>query len=106
MRLYLCGPMRGLPLNNYPAFNEAASRLRALGHQVFNPAEEDGVDNGRTFTHFMERDLPEVCRSEAVVVLPGWRESRTGAFLETHLARLCRKPLYDSDTLTPIWRIK
>jgi hypothetical protein len=38
-RVYLAGPMTGLPEFNYPAFNAEAARLRALGYQVENPAE-------------------------------------------------------------------
>ena len=32
--LYLCGPMTGLPGNNYPAFHKAAADLRAAGYSV------------------------------------------------------------------------
>ena len=41
MRLYLAGPMTGLPLWNFPAFATAAAALRADGHTVFSPAEHD-----------------------------------------------------------------
>ena len=38
-RVYIAGPMTGLPDFNYPAFNAAAAKLRALGLEVLNPAE-------------------------------------------------------------------
>lgn len=38
-RIYIAGPMSGLPEFNYPAFNRAAAVLRAQGHHVENPAE-------------------------------------------------------------------
>jgi len=38
-RYYLAGPMTGLPDNNYPAFHEAARKLRDLGFEIVSPAE-------------------------------------------------------------------
>ena len=38
-RIYLAGPMSGLPELNYPAFHAKAAELRAAGHHVENPAE-------------------------------------------------------------------
>lgn len=41
MRIYIAGPMRGYPNFNFPAFDEAAARGRALGHEIISPAEID-----------------------------------------------------------------
>lgn len=46
-RIYLAGPMTGLPEFNYPAFHAEAARLRGLGYQVENPADH-GVKVPRT----------------------------------------------------------
>lgn len=107
MKLYLAGPMRGLPQFNFPAFNSAAARLRADGHEVFNPAEADtssgfdpNTDLPAYLSHYMERDLPEVCRAEAIAVLPGWRNS-VGAKLEVHVATVIGKPVLNAETLDP-----
>lgn len=113
MRIYLAGPMRALPHYNFPAFDEAAARLRALGHEVFDPAEHDesnGFDPATApadlmtqpgvFAHYMSRDLPEVCRSEAVAVLPGWRQS-AGARLEVYVAEQVGLLILDAVTLAP-----
>ena len=36
---YICGPMRGIPQFNFPAFDEAAELARAQGLIIINPAE-------------------------------------------------------------------
>lgn len=100
MKVYLCGPMSGIPEFNFPAFHAATKQLRDKGFKVFNPAErdlEDGfnpkTDKANTFLHYMKYDLPAVMDSDAVVVLPGWENSK-GAKLETHVARECGIILY------------
>jgi hypothetical protein len=107
MRLYLAGPMRGYPEFNFPAFREATRRLRGLGHQVFSPAERDEAegfdptkDQALSLAYYMACDLPAVCRSDAIAVLPGWEKSQ-GARLEVHVARECGHPVLDAETLEP-----
>jgi NTP pyrophosphatase (non-canonical NTP hydrolase) len=99
--LYLSGPMAGLPEHNYPAFNTAASALRALGHTVTNPAEIHALDSQDTWADYLRIDLEHLLRCEAVALLPGWQNSR-GAQLETHVARALGMPLLAADTLTHV----
>jgi hypothetical protein len=106
--VYLAGPMRGLPEFNFPAFDAAALDLRARGYTVCSPAEMDkelddfdpNVDEARSMAFYMTRDLPAVCSSDAVVVLPGWQKSQ-GALLETHVARACGIPVLAYPDLGP-----
>ena len=41
MRIYVAGPMRGYPLFNYQAFEDAVVSLRKQGHDVVSPHEFD-----------------------------------------------------------------
>lgn len=44
---YICGPMRGLPFLNFPAFDGARDLGRSLGYEIISPADMDrlhGID--------------------------------------------------------------
>lgn len=84
MRIYLSGPMTGLPDYNYPAFNEAARKLRAHGHDVFNPAEAFEGNQSLTWDEYLRADIKAIFDCDAIQVLPGWRDS-VGARLEVIL---------------------
>lgn len=85
MTIYLSGPMSGLPENNYPAFHEAAARLRRLGLRVENPAENAPPACG-SWQGYMRLALVQLARCDGVALLPGWRQS-SGARLENCIAR-------------------
>lgn len=84
MRVYVAGPMTGLPDLNFPAFHAAAARLRSLGHQVVNPAEIN-VDPAKGWVECMKANIVELLPCDAIVLLPGWQASR-GASLEYDIA--------------------
>lgn len=106
-RLYLAGPMSGYSQHNFPLFNRIAAQLREQGFEVFNPAENFDGDVRKPRAFYMKMDIPALIESQAVVVLPGWRESR-GANLEVWLALDMGMPLYNctpdepSPKLTPL----
>lgn len=83
-RLYIAGPMTGRPDFNYPAFHEAAARLRAAGFEVENPAE-DGLPVESPWYAHLRVAIIKLMGCEAVATLPGWRNSE-GAQLEVHNA--------------------
>lgn len=92
-RVYICGPMTGLPDYNYPAFNECAERLRELGFHVENPAENPVPDCG-SYNGYMRMAIAQLVRCDQVVLLPGWMNSK-GARQEVEIARFLEIPLTD-----------
>ena len=105
MKIYLAGPMRGIKDFNFPAFMEAAEKLRQQGHTVFNPAEKDIEKHGPEaflsptgsladpqqvgfdLRDALANDLWWICKNaEAVALLPGWENSH-GAMAEFNTAK-------------------
>lgn len=106
MKIYIAGPMTGLPDWNFPAFFGAEKELLSLGYKVVNPAHSDGAtvqealesagnpeSPNNTWRWYMRRDLPHVLEVDALCVLPGWRNSK-GASLEVHVAKAIGLPIY------------
>jgi len=83
-RIYLAGPMSGLPDENYPAFNSAAAHLRTLGFDVENPAENTTPACG-SWAGYMRLAITQLLSCDCVVFLPGWSVSK-GACIEQRLA--------------------
>ena len=106
MRLYLAGPMRGLPNQNAEAFHAAAKELREQGYEVLSPVENDVVELGSEVAsrnhkldvdegtgEYMKRDLPLVFNADGVAVLPGWSQS-DGSLCELFNAYMADKVIY------------
>lgn len=106
-RVYIAGPMTGIPLYNFPAFEAAADDLRRLGYDVVSPRELDAVDGivadpeGKAsppeqYAHFLSRDLYAIATVQAVALLPGW-ESSGGVSVELAFARTLGLKVYRYD---------
>lgn len=81
-RIYLSGPMTGIPENNFPAFYQWAASLRSNGYEVVSPAE---IQEAGTWELCLRSDLREMCTCDAIALMPGWEGSK-GANLELHVA--------------------
>lgn len=83
-RIYIAGPMTGLPDLNFPAFHAEARRLRAAGWLVENPAEIN-ADPTAGWEACMRKDIGRLVLCDAICLLPGWSRSR-GASIEHFVA--------------------
>ena len=89
MRLYVAGPMSGLPAYNYPAFDRASRSLRLAGYEVENPAENPACED---WVGYMRLSLVQISKVDGLAVLDGWPLSR-GATLEVHIAHALLLPV-------------
>ena len=94
MRVYISGPMTGLPGLNFDAFNEQAAYLRQLGYDVVNPAEIN-PDTSMAWADCMRADIAALTTCTHIVLLPGWHASR-GAVLEHHIAERLGMVVWDA----------
>lgn len=83
-RLYVAGPMTGLPEFNYPAFRAAAVALTELGHDVEDPSTNENPTPG-DYHGWLRAGLSQLIRCNGVALLDGW-EASGGARLEVNVA--------------------
>ena len=84
MKIYIAGPMTGLPEYNYPAFRSAAVLLRGEGHEVVNPvelgekygtADEINTDPVK-FADLILEELDALKECDVIYLLHGWQTSK------------------------------
>ena len=123
-RLYLSGPMTGLPDLNRPAFHAAAQALRARGYTVISPPEVDRTPieqalstqrglldylpelprDRREWCLWLRADIAQLVTCHALAYLPGWERS-DGAHAEITVAKLLHMPITPvADLLGNEWR--
>lgn len=108
MKVYLAGPMSGYPEHNFPAFDEVAGEMRALGHEVISPAElsrqigvigeADGTIAADRYAICMRQDIEALLKVEGIICLPGWQKSK-GAKFEVHLGQLLGLKIWEYPSL-------
>ena len=85
IRIYIAGPMTGLPEFNYPAFRLAADKLRASGFRVTSPNELH-VGTDQSWDFYMRSAIKALVDCDVIFMLRNWELSR-GALIEYDLAK-------------------
>lgn len=95
LRIYISGPITGMPKLNRPAFEAAAEQIRAAGFLPVNPFElidqDRAAREGWQWSDYMRVDIAALCECDAIVLLDGWMLS-DGAQLEQRIASALGMP--------------
>ena len=113
-KIYIAGPMTGIPRLNADAFNEVADAFREANFTVFNPVDHDvalygeewvedhtGTNDAELAEKFdfdygatLADELHWICTyADAIAMLPGWEFSK-GARAEHAAAVACEIEIF------------
>ena len=87
-RVYISGPMAGMPDHNGDAFFAAQETIQAAGGVAVNPHRLFNLEKRPTREQAMRVDLQDLLRCDAAYMLRGWEDSQ-GALLEHEVAAAC-----------------
>lgn len=97
-RVYIAGPMQGHEFHNFPEFFRIEAELIEKGHDVVNPARNDGGDTWqeafdlrqeRSWEQYMRLDIAMLTTCDAICLMDDWWTSK-GATCEQTIAAWLR----------------
>lgn len=98
MKIYLSGPMSGIPNGNRPLFHSETRRLRNIGYYIVNPAENDDESATRSHADCLRTDIRQLLDCDMIAMLPGWQKSK-GANIERAVAVALNMSICDASEL-------
>lgn len=118
MKVYIAGPMAGIPEFNYPKFFDAEDALMSAGFSTVNPAamQDEGLDQDRLFevnevdatvgplarAAYLKRDIEALAGCDAIALLDEWEES-VGANVELFTAHAIGLEVYRLEGDGPVF---
>lgn len=117
-KIYIAGPMRGLPYYNFQDFDICKRHIEVRGHHAVSPADLDraagfdamtlpddhdwySIPDGFDFAACVRRDLEAIQTCEAYVLLDDWEKS-VGARAEKAVADFLGLKRLDPASLEPV----
>lgn len=89
MKIYIAGPISGMPNFNREAFSNAKKALVDLGYEPVNPM--DYTSASMSYHACMRIAVGLMVGCDAVALLDGWEKSK-GALIEYELAKTLKIP--------------
>jgi hypothetical protein len=90
IKVYIAGPISGMPDYNRQAFADMADKLRRSGFDAVNPHETcSGIvaDNDKDlWAKCMKADIKQLMDCDYIMLLPGWNKSK-GCRIEIALCK-------------------
>jgi len=94
-RVYISGPITGIPELNKPAFMKAENELRSLGYNPINPFNVSVVSKHKYWHDYMREDIKALMDVDCVLAIDGWGNSN-GAVEEIRICNNIGIPVYTS----------
>jgi len=96
MKVYISGPVTGLPENNKQAFQYYADRLESVGFETITPTSI--VPEGTDWHGAMRLCISAMMDADIVIMLSGWPHSK-GAIIEHRIARELEIPVLYTESI-------
>lgn len=84
-RVYISGPITGMPNYNREAFAETVKAVEAKGYTAISPFDLSIVSKWKTWQDYMREDIRAMMDADWVLLLPGYDKSK-GALVEEAVA--------------------
>jgi hypothetical protein len=84
-RVYISGPITGMPNLNQEAFIAAEKIIASRGYIPVNPWDISIVNIDKKWDDYLRADIKALCDCDYIYLLDGWEKS-AGATLEVHIA--------------------
>ena len=109
MKLYLAGPMTGIPEYNFPEFARVTGILRERGFDIASPHEIDHGETDETrgslpYETYLLAGLKLLLDCDGLILMSGWVNSK-GAREELNLANAVRMDVYFYESKTDVLQL-